>query len=114
MSVHRRSPVDPVVVRDERETNNAVDLVPEVDSDLLRTVARSVPRVDSTTLPVEQANFVVELDALSRAVVERDCQVMAGECLDWSRVADRLAVLTRECRRRVVLAPCDVGDSGGR
>jgi hypothetical protein len=77
-------------------------------------VLRMTTRAASTELPAEHADLVVQLDALSRAIIERDRRVMAGERVDWSRVADRLAALTRECRRRDVPELHDIGDSGGR
>lgn len=87
---------------------------PEVDPDLMRVVARSVSRVDSTAPPVEQVDLVIELDSLSREIIEHNRRVMAGERTDWSRLADHLAKLTRACRRQVVPELHDIGDSGGR
>jgi hypothetical protein len=91
-----------------------LDPIPEVHPELLRTVARSVPRVDSTAPPVEEVDLVVALEKLSREITEHNRHVMAGEPANWSRLADHLAKTTRACRQRVAPELRDIGDSGGR
>lgn len=88
--------------------------VPEVAPEhMMRAVARSVPRQVSTAPPVERVDLVVELDALSRKIIEHNRRVMAGESADWSHLSDQLANLARSCRRQVTMPDLrDIGDSG--
>jgi hypothetical protein len=86
----------------------------EVDPNLLRDVARSVPRMDSAAPSSEHVDLVAVLNTLSYEIVEYNRRIMAGEQINWSRLADQLGEAARACRRRVVFEWRDIGDSGSR
>lgn len=78
-------------------------VVPTVDPDLMRSVARSLPRMNTTAPPMEQVDVVAGLGELARAVVEHNRQVMAGEPANWGGLADVLDTAADTCRRQVVI-----------
>jgi hypothetical protein len=88
------------------------DVLP--DPNLLRGIARAMPMVPSTAPAGEQVDLVVGLGELARAIVEHNRRFMAGEPVDWVRLADLLAAAQWECRRQVVLELDDAGDAGSR
>jgi hypothetical protein len=89
--------------------------IPDVDPNLMRAVARSRPRTNSTAPPPEQVELVADLVSLSREIVEHNRQVMAGEpTADWAAVADQLDSAARACRSLAVVELHDVDDTGRR
>jgi hypothetical protein len=67
--------------------------------DLLRSVARSVTRVDTTAPSIDEVDLVIALDGLARGIVEHNRRLFAGESVDWDALVDRLTRVERACRR---------------
>lgn len=100
----------------ELQPDDSATHVSDVPPDLMRSMARVAPRVDSTAPPADLVDIVAALAMLSRAITEHNRRVMAGESrdADWSQLADLLVKVTQVCRRQVTSELHDIEDVGGR
>lgn len=67
--------------------------------------ARAFDRVQSTSALAEHVNIVIELRALSLALIEHACNTLTDEPVDWAVITDKLDRAANACRRQVEIHP---------